>query len=62
MLVKAAPGLKVPMEGRPRGFISGPDPVRVPDTAYYQRMVSDGSLTAISEKLITGKPPATKKT
>ncbi|MFH1028486.1 MAG: hypothetical protein V1791_10835 [Pseudomonadota bacterium] len=62
MLVKAAPGLKVPMEGRPRGFISGPDPVRVPDTAYYLRMVADGSLTAIGEKLITGKPPATKKT
>jgi hypothetical protein len=50
MLVQAAPGLKVPMEGRPRGYITGPVPVRVPDTAYYVRLVADGSLVIAEEK------------
>lgn len=48
MLVKPAPGLKVPVEGRPKGYITGPDPVKVPDTAYYLRLVADGSLVEVS--------------
>lgn len=49
MLVKSAPGIKVPVEGRARSHIAGPGPVRVPDTAYYRRMVNEGSLVLVSE-------------
>ncbi|MDR3631480.1 MAG: hypothetical protein P4L42_14210 [Desulfocapsaceae bacterium] len=45
MKVKAAPGLKCPMEGRPRSYITDDsEGVDVPDTAYYRRMIADGSL------------------
>lgn len=44
MLVKAAPGLRCPKEENPREYINDSDPVDVPDTAYYQRLVDDGSL------------------
>lgn len=49
MLVKAAPGIRVPMEGRATTYITGTDPVQVPDTAYYRRMVNEGSLVLVSE-------------
>ena len=43
MKVKAAPGLKVPREGRPREYIT--DQIEdVPASAYYRRLVADGSL------------------
>lgn len=44
MLVKAAPGLQCPKEENPREYINDSEPVDVPDTAYYQRLVDDGSL------------------
>lgn len=48
MLVKAAPGLQCPMENKPREYITDSEPgVEVPDSAYYRRLVDDGSLTEI---------------
>lgn len=44
MQVKAAPGLKVPMEDKPHDYITDTEVADVPDTAYYQRRVSDGDL------------------
>jgi len=47
MKVKAAPGLTCPMEKRPRKYITDAQVVEVPNTAYYARLVSDGSLVRI---------------
>ena len=44
MKVKAPQGLQCPMEGKPREYITDKKAVVVPDTAYYRRMVDDGSL------------------
>lgn len=44
MKVKAAQGLKVPMEDKPREYITDAKSVDVPETAYYSRRVSDGDL------------------
>lgn len=49
MKVKAAPGLMCPMEEKPREYITDADKgVVVPDTAYYLRLVADGSLIEIA--------------
>ena len=44
MKVKAAPGISVPMETKPREYITDTEVVDVPETAYYLRRVSDGDL------------------
>jgi hypothetical protein len=44
MRVKAAPGLKCPKDGRPREYVEDKEFVEVPDSAYYLRLVADGSL------------------
>lgn len=49
MKVKAATGLKVPMEEKPHDYINDTDVMDVPDTAYYQRRISDGDLIAVTE-------------
>lgn len=49
MKVIAPPGLKCPMEGRPRDYITDEVPVTVPETAYYLRLVADGSLSVVPE-------------
>lgn len=42
--VTAAPGTRCPMEGRPREYITDSAAVEVPETAYYRRLIADGSL------------------
>lgn len=54
MLVKAAPGLKVPMEEKPRVYITDTPPdgepgFAVPDTAYYLRRLADGDLVTVKQ-------------
>lgn len=49
MIVKAKQGATCPMEGRKRGRITDSEPVNVPDTAYYQRLVVEGSLIEETE-------------
>lgn len=50
MRVIAAPGLRVPLEGKARQFIEhDPDqPVDVPDTPYYRRRLASGELLVAS--------------
>ena len=52
MRVLAAPGIKVPLEEKPRDYITDTPPegetgYTVPDTAYYLRRIWDGDLTDI---------------
>jgi hypothetical protein len=55
MKVKAALGLKCPMEGNPREYITDdPKGVAVPDTSYYQRLLDDGSLVLVPAKTTKG--------
>lgn len=53
MQVQAAPGLKVPMEDKPHDYITDAVVVDVPDTAYYQRRISDGDLLAVTSAALT---------
>lgn len=48
MKVKAAPGLQVPMESKPRDYI-GDTAVTVPRSAYYLRLLRDGDLIEVAE-------------
>lgn len=52
MKVKAAPGIKVPMEDKPREYITDAPPegeqsFDVPETAYYRRRITDGDLVIV---------------
>ncbi len=44
MKAKAAPGIKVPKEDKPREYITDAEAVDLPDTAYYLRRVAEGDL------------------
>lgn len=49
MRVIAATGLRVPMETRPREYITDADPVSVEPTAYYIRQVASGDLIVVED-------------
>jgi len=44
MKVTAVPGTQCPMEDKPRSYITDSAAVEVPDSAYYLRLLADGSL------------------
>lgn len=44
MILTAAKGLKVPMEFKPRDYITDDAVFKVEDSAYYARRISDGDL------------------
>lgn len=44
MKVIAKQGTRCPKEGKPRQYITDSEPVEVPDTAFYKRLLADGSL------------------
>ena len=46
LLVRAAPGLRVPREDAPRRYITDDQPVSVPATAYYLRRLHNGELVS----------------
>jgi len=53
MLVLAAPGLLVPMDGKPRDYIKDTPPegaagYAVPDTVYYTRRLLEGDLIMVT--------------
>lgn len=50
MLVKAAPGINVPKEDKPREYITDASAVEVPDSAYYLRRLADGDLLIADKK------------
>lgn len=49
MKVKAAAGLRVPYENQPRRYIEQ-EPVDVPDTIYYRRLLAAGDLVDVSDQ------------
>lgn len=48
MKVKAAVGIKVPMENQPYRYIEQ-EPVEVENSIYYQRRINDGDLVVVTE-------------
>lgn len=46
MKVKARTGVRVPREDNPRRYIEE-EPVDVPESAYYQRRLSEGDLVEV---------------
>ena len=53
MIVLAIPGIKVPMEEKPRDYITEIPPegevgFTVPDSAYYLRRIADGDLVEVT--------------
>lgn len=55
MKVKSKAGTRCPMEGRPRKYITDNKAVDVPETAYYKRLVRDGSLIPAKAESKTAK-------
>lgn len=49
MKVKAAPGVKFPMEDNARKYITT-EAVNVENTAYYRRAVQDGDLILVKDE------------
>lgn len=48
MKVVATKGMKCPREENPREYITDCNPVEVPESGYYLRLVADGSLAIVS--------------
>ena len=46
MIVKATPGVKVPLENQPYAYIEQ-EPVEVENTVYYQRRIADDDLIEV---------------
>ncbi|MGQ3055315.1 MAG: DUF2635 domain-containing protein [Roseateles sp.] len=61
MLVKAAPGLKVPREDDARKHITDDTPVDLEMTAYYIRRMADGDLVEAGKPAKSTAPAATNK-
>jgi hypothetical protein len=60
MLVKAAPGLQVPKENKPREYITEANAVEVPGSAYYMRRLACGDLVLAEQPAKkTGAKPTT---
>lgn len=55
MRVRAAPGLTVPMEDKPRDYITDAEAVDVPESAYYLRRLADGDLV-VDDQVEVQKP------
>ena len=60
MLVKASPGLQCPKENKPREYIDDAAAVDVPDSAYYRRLLGDGSLVKAAKKTQDNPSPQPK--
>jgi hypothetical protein len=65
MLVQSKPGARCPQEGKPRQYIDDKTPVEAPDSAYYRRLIAEGSLVVVSAETKTqrraGAPSTPKK-
>ncbi|KLU15430.1 DUF2635 domain-containing protein [Xenorhabdus griffiniae] len=46
LMVTAATGLRVPLENQSRRYIES-EPVTVPDSAYYRRLITTGDLVLV---------------
>lgn len=56
MLVKAAPGLKVPKEAKPREYITDAEAVEVPESVYYRRCLVHGDLVSAPQEAANEQP------
>lgn len=56
ILVRAAHGIRVPVEGRPHTYLTDAEDVYVPATAYNLRRIADGDLVRVD----IPKRPSTK--
>lgn len=61
MNVIAKKGTKCPKEGKPRKYITDSAPVEVPGTAYYRRLIKDGSLEVSKNPSAFSLPPKQPK-
>ncbi|PKN07497.1 MAG: hypothetical protein CVU73_12100 [Deltaproteobacteria bacterium HGW-Deltaproteobacteria-8] len=61
MLVKAAPGLKVPREDKPRVYITDAKAVDVPESVYYRRCLAQGDLVPVVEAVGQSVEQSAKK-
>ena len=61
MLVKAAPGVKVPREDDPRKYITDEMSVDLEMTTYYIRRLADGGLVEVTKPAKSAAPAATNK-
>ena len=48
--VKAKEGIKVPMEFKPKSYITAEKTVEIELSAYYQRRINDGDLLEVANK------------
>ena len=58
--VKAAPGIKVPKEQNPKGYITE-DKIEPVDSVYYDRRLRDGDLLLVTEKEYNAQEAAARK-
>jgi len=56
MFVKAAPGLKVPKETKPREYITDTKAVDVPESVYYRRCLAQGDLVPAPQETANEQP------
>lgn len=61
MLVKSIQGAQCPKENNPRDYITDTEPVEVPDTTYYRRLVTEGSLIEVPAEAETTDKKGGKK-
>jgi hypothetical protein len=61
MLVKTAPGVKVPREDDPRKYITDDTSVDLEMTAYYIRRMADGDLVDAAKPAKSAAAAATNK-
>ncbi|WP_295756020.1 DUF2635 domain-containing protein [Undibacterium sp.] len=52
----AAAGLSVPMEDKPRSYITDAAGVEVPDSPYYQRRLADGDVLPATRPIEAVEP------
>ncbi len=58
MLMKAIPGGKIPVRGKPGQHITDDKAVNVPNNSYYRRLVAEGSLIEVPLETTNQKPSA----
>ena len=61
MKVKAIAGARCPKEEHPKAYITDQEYVEVPDTAYYRRLVREGSLEPEPKTNSKSKGPLKKR-
>lgn len=61
MKVKAAPGIQVPKEDKPREFITDAETVEVPASTYYLRLLADGDLLSADAANVGQRDKTTAK-